>query len=80
MITADQCRAARALLRWTQKELAVRSGIGALAIRKFETGKTSPHHATLKLLRDTFEAAGIEFLSRDGQGVGVQFRAGRRET
>ena len=76
MITAAQCRAARGLLKWKQKELAARTGIGVLAINKFEGGKTSPHHTTLKVIRDTFEAAGVEFLTRDGQGVGVQFGAG----
>ena len=79
MITAGQCRAARGFLKWTQEELAERSGMGALAIVNFEGGKTSPHTATLKVLKDTFEAAGIEFLTRDGRGVGVQFRAGYGE-
>ena len=80
MITPQQCRAARSLLGWKQVELAARSEIGITAIRKFEVGKTSPHRATLKILKDTFEAAGIEFLTRDGRGIGVQFRAGYGET
>ena len=42
MITPAQCRAARGLLKWTQEELAVRSGVGAPAIINFEGGKTSP--------------------------------------
>ena len=70
MITSAQCRAARALLKWTQDDLAGRSGISPLAINKFEVGKTSPHVATLKVLRETFEAAGIEFIDDSGLKLG----------
>ena len=69
MITAAQCRAARGLLQWRQKDLAEKSGLSALAIRNFETGKTSPHHATLTLLRQTFEAHGVAFLDENGGGL-----------
>ena len=73
MITAAQCRAARGLLRWKQKELAARTGIGVLAIHKFETCQTSPHHTTLKVIRDTLEAAGVLFIDADEEaGPGVR--------
>ena len=74
MITAAQCRAARGLLKWQQKELAARTGIGVLAINKFEGDKTSPHHATLKVIRETFEAAGVQFIDENGTGPGVCLR------
>ena len=79
MITPAQCRAARGLLKWKQIDLAERSGVGALAINKFELGKTSPHNATLKVLRETFEAAGIAFIadgesSDPGGGQGVRYK------
>lgn len=73
MITPAQCRAARGLLKWKQTDLAERSGVGALAINKFELGKTSPHNATLKVLKETFEEAGVAFIDRD-EGVGVILR------
>lgn len=76
MITAAQCRAARGLLKWTQEDLAERSGVGPLAINKFEGGKTSPHKATLTVLKEAFEKAGVIFISAgevanssDGPGV-----------
>ena len=44
-----------------------------LAIHKFETGQTSPHHTTLKVIRDTFEAAGVLFIDADEEaGAGVR--------
>ena len=72
MITSAQCRAARSLLSWTQEDLAKKSVVGLNTIRKFEGGKTSPHSSTLKLLRDAFEAVGIEFT--DDNGIGVKLK------
>ena len=66
MITASQCRAARGLLDWTQKDLAGKSRIGIVTIRQFEGGKTEPMHATMVVLKQAFEAAGVEFLDQDG--------------
>ena len=74
MITRAQCRAARGLLNWKQKELAGHSGVTALTIFNFESGKTSPHYSTLKLLKDTFEKAGIEFIDENGGGPGLRLK------
>jgi DNA-binding XRE family transcriptional regulator len=77
-ITPAQCRAARALLRWSQKELARESRVGEITIVHFETEKTAPVPGTLMLLRHTFEAAGIQFIEEDGGGEGVRFAKRRR--
>ena len=77
MITPTLCRAARVLLGWKQDDLAKRSEVGVAAIRRFEGGKTTPHRTTLKALQTAFEEAGIEFLTRNGDPVGLQFRDGR---
>jgi transcriptional regulator with XRE-family HTH domain len=63
-----QCRAARALLQWTQKELAQRAGVSPVTINAFETGTTAPTRATITVLRQAFEQGGVEF-SADGRGV-----------
>jgi transcriptional regulator with XRE-family HTH domain len=71
-----QCRAARGLLDWTQDRLAKEAGVSALTIRNFEGGKTKPAPATLAVLRQAFERAGVEFLN----GGGVQLKPkGRRK-
>lgn len=73
MITPAQCRAARGLVKWNQKELAAKSGVSSLAINRFECNKSSPHNATLKVIRDTFEAAGVLFIDADEEaGAGVR--------
>jgi transcriptional regulator with XRE-family HTH domain len=66
MITASQCRAARALLSWTQEELAARAGVGVVTVRQFEQMHAEPRRATLAVIKTTLEAAGVEFLDRDG--------------
>lgn len=68
MITPSQCRAARALLDWSQQQLAEASKIGNATIRNFEGDKSTPQHATLDVLQRALESAGIIFL-RDGQSI-----------
>ena len=78
MITAAQCRAARALIEWSQQDLAQRAGIGTVAVHQLENGTSSPHRATLNVVRRAFEAAGVEFIDENGGGVGVRLRKAQR--
>lgn len=71
MITPEQCRAARGLLDWTQAELAQRVSISAVSLRAFEKGGEM-RDSNQKLLRLTFEAAGIQFIPENGGGAGVR--------
>jgi len=66
-----QCRAARALLNWSQFDLVTHCGITKKTIADFERGATTkPHPGSLKAIVTAFEAAGIEFINR-----GVRMRA-----
>ncbi|RJG46648.1 XRE family transcriptional regulator [Mesorhizobium sp. DCY119] len=71
MISPEQCRAARALLNWTQADLASRVSISAVSIRAFEKGGEM-RDSNQKLLRLTFEQAGIQFIPENGGGAGVR--------
>ncbi|RUU93410.1 XRE family transcriptional regulator [Mesorhizobium sp. M7A.F.Ca.MR.176.00.0.0] len=73
-MNSAQCRAARALLDWSQQELADASKIGNATIRNFEAGRSEPQHATLDLLRRTFEDAGVVFIDANGDGAGVRLK------
>ena len=73
-LTPEQCRAARGLLDWTQRDLAKASGITRHTITRFEGSKHVPHPANRALLREVFEAAGIAFIEPGETGVGVCFR------
>lgn len=70
-MTPAQCRAARALLNWSQSDLVERSGVTQKTITDFERGATTrPYRRTLEAIVATFETAGIEFINR-----GVRLRA-----
>lgn len=77
VITAAQCRAARALLGWSQDQLAEVSKVGKATIATFETGKRAPYERTLLDLRSALEDAGVSLMF-DGQAVeggeGVRMR------
>ena len=74
MITATQCRAARALLDWSQQELADRARVGIVTVRQLEGGKTQPRRSTLDVIQRALEAAGVEFIDENGGGPGVRLR------
>lgn len=71
MITAEQCRAARALLNWTQDELAKQVSVSSVSIRAFEKGGEM-RDSNRKLLQLTLEAAGVQFIPENGGGAGVR--------
>lgn len=66
-MTANQCRAARALLRWTQQDLADASEVGITAIRVFEMERVEPRRVTINALKAALEKAGIEFIAKGGR-------------
>lgn len=72
MINAAQCRAARGLLNWTQAELAAAASVGVVTVRQFEGQSAEPRAATLTVIRQALEAAGVEFIPENGGGAGVQ--------
>ena len=78
MVTAAQCRAARGLLDWSQQDLADRAGLGIVTIRQIEADITEPRRATLTVLKQAFERAGIEFIDENGGGPGVRIRKRQR--
>ncbi|MBT1155887.1 helix-turn-helix transcriptional regulator [Aminobacter anthyllidis] len=75
-ITGAQIRAARALVNWSAKELAKTAGIGVATVSRAEVedGTTSLTAANVRAIRQALEAAGVEFVSKNGGGVGVRFR------
>ena len=74
-ISPGQCRAARALLDITQPELAELAGLGVSTVIDFEKSRRDvSRHAALSLPR-ALEEAGIQFIARNGGGVGVRLRS-----
>ncbi|WP_046863928.1 helix-turn-helix domain-containing protein [Microvirga massiliensis] len=74
LLFSEQIRAARALLRWEQKDLASASGVSLPTIKRLESkpGPINAHGLTLQALRRALESAGIEFIPENGSGPGVR--------
>jgi predicted transcriptional regulator len=74
-ITSELIRAARAMLRWEQRDLAQASGVSLPTIKRLEgaPGTLAAHSSTVTALRRAFESAGIEFTN--GSGPGVRLKA-----
>ena len=74
MITSDQIRAARALIRWSAADLASAAGIGSATIKRMEVmeGVPSGNVKTLLALKAALEAAGVEFVGTPDDRPGVR--------
>jgi transcriptional regulator with XRE-family HTH domain len=70
-LTSEHIRAARALLRWEQSELANRSGVWKPTIARLEAkpGPLAAHGPTIAALKSALEKAGVEFLNHGRPGV-----------
>lgn len=79
MITSDQIRAARSLLRWSGKDLAERTGLGFSTLMRLEVmeGVPAAQAKTLDAIQKAFEKAGIEFIGSPEEGAGVRWRINR---
>ena len=75
MITSDQIRAARALLRWSGKDLAEKTGLGFSTLMRLEVleGVPTAQAKTLETIQKAFEKAGIEFIGSPGNCEGVRW-------
>ncbi|MGU9979867.1 multiprotein-bridging factor 1 family protein [Phreatobacter sp. HK31-P] len=72
MITPRQIRAARALLGWSQQELADRAIVSLNAITRLEKGRVDSRISTLQAVENALVKAGVEFLSASHKGEGVR--------
>lgn len=71
MITAQQTRAARALLGWTQEMLADRAAVSLTALKRVESVHGERvFETTADRVRRALEAAGIVFIN-SGPNIGV---------
>ena len=79
-ITSEQLRAARALLRWEQRDLAKASGVSLPSVKRLETqpGALAAQERTIVGFVKALEAAGVEFIAENGGGPGVRLRKARR--
>jgi len=77
-LTSELVRAARALLRWDQRQLAAASSVSLPTIKRLEAkpGILIAHAVTVIAIRNALECAGVEFTN--GEQPGVRLRKGQK--
>lgn len=72
MLTGEQIRAGRALLKWSGQDLAKRCGMSYAAIQRAESVNGLPNMRThnLAAIKAALETAGVEFLDGPYSGDG----------
>lgn len=70
MSTIQQLKAARALINWTQSDLAKAAGLHVNAVNNVERGLSTPRLATLQKMQRALEQGGVTFIA----GRGVELR------
>jgi ribosome-binding protein aMBF1 (putative translation factor) len=73
MITPRQCRAARALLGWTQAGLAEEADIGVDIVRRFERSESDTRSSGIIAIEKALRRGGVKLLAAEGsEGEGVR--------
>lgn len=70
LITSAQCRAGRALIDWTQTDLAKASGLGLSTVVDFERERRRVSEDAVSAMRRALERNGVKFT--DGKRPGVR--------
>jgi len=78
MLTAEQVRGARAMLRMEQRQLADAAGVSVETIKRMEraTGEAPTNARTATAIQRALENAGVEFTNGDQPGVRMRRQGG----
>ena len=80
MILADEIRAGRALLGWSQLQLAQAASLGVATVRRLEAAGNEIRGSaeTVWKIQKALETAGVEFIPEEaGRGPGVRLKRSR---
>jgi len=80
-VSVRQIKAARALLAWSQEELAAAADVSIPTIKRLEAtdGPLGGRRQTVNQIRGALLAAGIEFIDENGGGPGVRLEKPRKK-
>ncbi|WP_296583019.1 helix-turn-helix transcriptional regulator [Xanthobacter sp.] len=75
-VSVRQVKAARAMLAWSQADLAKASGISEPTIKRLEAqdADLGGRADTVTAICSALEAAGVIFVTENGEGPGVRLR------
>jgi predicted transcriptional regulator len=76
VISIRQVKAARALLGWSQSDLALHSKVSEPTVARLESldGDLGGRESTIEKIRSALESGGVEFIVENGGGAGVRLR------
>jgi transcriptional regulator with XRE-family HTH domain len=77
-LAPEACRAGRALLGWSMRDLAQHAGVSLGAVNRLEGGETASRGATAANIIAAFEAEGVEIVSAEDRTGAVLVFAQRR--
>jgi len=79
-VSIRQIKAARALLGWSQDDLANQSGVSVPTVKRLEAadGDVGGRAETADALVAALENAGVEFIPENGGGAGVRMKKRKR--
>lgn len=84
MVSIGQIKAARALLGWSQNDLAEASGVSAPTVKRLEAAQEGEEIGgrteTGTKLQRALEAGGVDFIPENGGGAGVRLTRPRGAT
>ena len=74
MITVEQIRAARAVLKWSANELAERAGLALRTIQYLEAGEgvIEKRKSSVLAIQQVLSEAGIEFIGTPDDRPGIR--------
>lgn len=73
-MTPAQCRAARALVEWTQPRLASEAELGLSTVVDHEKERRVVSQDAVDRMAAALSGAGVEFIAENGGGAGVRLR------
>ena len=79
IIAAAQCRAGRALLEWTEAQLADAAKVELQVVRLLEARFRRPSIDQQERIRKALEDGGVVFIAENGGGVGARLKFNRKE-
>lgn len=79
MFSPSQIRAARALVGWSQSEVATAAGLSIPTVKRAEAdGGIRVSKDAADAIASVLKKAGVEFIAENGGGPGVRFRKAQR--
>src|SRR5262249_45195902 len=80
-VSIRQLKAARALVGWSQEELASAARVSLPTIKRLESaeGWLAGRQTTTQKIRVALEKTGLEFIDENGGGPGVRLRKSQRD-